>query len=135
LEGVCAQISVAISNIKSNEEIVEREEEKSILLSISREIAALRYRDDLLKVVNKQFKTLFSIEDFGLLQINDDNTYSTFSLDLNEEISSQPEYEEVTSTRNSVSDKVFTRIIGSNDPVIFDVNELAKEPDMPRFVR
>src|SRR5690606_34525636 len=67
LEGVCAQISVAISNIKSNEEIVEREEEKSILLSISREIAALRYRDDLLKVVNKQFKTLFSIEDFGLL--------------------------------------------------------------------
>ena len=135
LEGVCAQISVAISNIKSNEEIVEREEEKSILLSISREIAALRYRDDLLKVVNKQFKTLFSIENFGLLQINDDNTYSTFSLDLNEEIASQPEYEEVTSTRNSVSDKVFTRMMDSNDPVIFDVNELAKDPDMPRFVR
>src|SRR5690606_20388935 len=69
LEGICAQISVAISNIQSNEEIENREKEKSILLSISDEIAALRKTKDLLRVVNKQLKTLFSIEEFGFLQI------------------------------------------------------------------
>src|SRR5690606_32891675 len=47
LEGICAQISVAISNIRSNEEILRREEEKTKLLSLSQEIAALKSRTHL----------------------------------------------------------------------------------------
>src|SRR5690606_10799446 len=56
LKAVCNQISVAISNIRSNDEILLREEEKSKLLSLSSEIAALRSRGDLLKVVNSKLK-------------------------------------------------------------------------------
>lgn len=134
LEGLCAQISVAISNIKSNEDIAEREEEKSILLSISGEIAALRNRDDLLKVVSKQLKVLFSIEDFGFLQINSDDTYSPFFLDLKKTITSRPEFADAALRHNSVKDPVFTTMISSEDPVIFDVNQLCLAPDMPEYV-
>ena len=134
LEGISAQVSVAISNTMSNEEIAEREAEKSILLSLSAEIAALRSRSDLLSVVNTKFKTLFSINDFGLLQINEDNTYSTFILDLDKSIQHQPDYTEITSARYAVNDPVFSQVKNAEDPVVLDVNKLAEQPGMPKYV-
>lgn len=134
LEGIGAQISVAISNIRSNENIAQREEEKSILLSLTKEIAALRNRSDLARVVNLQFKTLFSINDFGFLQVNEDHTYSTFMLDLGDYIQQQPEYTDVTSRKYSVNDLVFSQIRNADEPVIFDVNKLAENPEMPGYV-
>ena len=47
LDGICAQISVAISDIRSNEEIVNKEKEKSFLLEFSQDIAAVRSKEDL----------------------------------------------------------------------------------------
>jgi transcriptional regulator with GAF, ATPase, and Fis domain len=134
LKGISDQIAVAISNIRSNEEITEREKEKSILLSLSREIAALMSRDDLQKVVNKQFKRLFSIEDFGFLQINEDHTYSTFMLDLRNHIKAKAGYTEVSSARYPANDPVFKEMMNSEDPVLFEINKLVEVPDVPAYV-
>lgn len=134
LKGISDQIAVAISNTMSNEEITEREKEKSILLSLSAEIAALMSRDDLQKVVNKQFKRLFSIEDFGILQVNEDHTYSTFMLDLGTHIKNTAGYAEVSSAKYPVKDPLFSRMMSSEDPVIFEVNKLVEIPNMPGYV-
>ncbi len=135
LKGVGAQISVAISNILANEEIANREKEKSILLSISDEIAALRSRSDLLHIVNTKLKTLFSIKEFGIAQINGDgSTYGAFALDLQDNIKSHTDFKRVTSGRYMVNDKIFSSIINSEDPVVLDVDKCAMEPGMPEFV-
>jgi formate hydrogenlyase transcriptional activator len=134
LEGISAQMSVAISNIGSNEEIAQRQEEKTTLLSLSTEIAALRRREDLERIVNTKIKSLFSINDFGFLQINDDQTYSTFTLDLGSQIRNQTDFAEVESGRYSVKDPIFTRMMDSEDPIILDVNKLAEDSDMPKYV-
>tara|TARA_R110002051_G_scaffold314666_1_gene391969 strand:+ start:23188 stop:28020 length:4833 start_codon:yes stop_codon:yes gene_type:complete len=134
LEGISAQISVAISNINSNEDIINREAEKSILLSITNEIANLTKTDDLLQVVNKQLKALFKIENFGFQQINSDGTYSSFMLDLNESFKSINDYDKITSTRYPIGDPVFTSIMNSDDPIIFVVNELIGKSGMPAYV-
>ena len=134
LEGICAQISVAISNIRSNEEITQREEEKSILLSLSSEIAALRSRDDLLRVVNTKIKTLFPIKDFGCLQINDDRTCSTFILDIANDLKSQVDYTAIASDKYLVTDPVFSSILNSDDPIIFNVHDLSEKPGIPGYV-
>lgn len=135
LEGICAQISVALSNIKSNEEIREREEEKSILLSISDEIASMRSREDLSRVLDTRIKKLLGVTEFGLTQISDDRlTYSSFVLALGDRIRAQRGFEDITTRKYQVSDPVFTRILASNDPVVFDVERLAMEPGVPAYV-
>ncbi len=42
LQGICAQISIAMYNIIANEEILRREREQTFLLEFSHDIAALR---------------------------------------------------------------------------------------------
>lgn len=135
LKGVCGQISVAISNILANEEIANREKEKSLLLSISHEIAALRSRSDLLNIVNTKLKPLFSIKECGIAQINEDGTtYSAFALDLGDNIKNHVEFKRITSGKYNVNDKIFSSIINSDEPVLFDVGACASEPGMPDFV-
>ncbi len=135
LEGICAQISIAISNILANEEIARRQEEKSKLLSLSDEIAAMRSRNDLLRLVSTKLKVLFSIDEFGISQVNDDHTtYSAFVMDLGKGIASHTEFERITTAKYAVNDPVFSRIIHSEDPVLFDVAKLAGEPGIPAYV-
>lgn len=135
LEGICAQVSIAISNILANEEIARRQEEKSKLLALSDEIAAMRSRGDLLRLVSAKLKVLFSIDEFGISQVNEDGTtYGAFVMDLGEAIEHHAQFEQVTSAKYLVNDPVFSRMMASEDPVLFDVMELADEPDVPAYV-
>ena len=135
LEGICAQISVAISNIIANEEIATREEEKSILLSLSDEIASLRNRNDLFRVVNDKIKKLFSVEQMGIAKINEDlETHSAFMIDMGDPVSNRDDFTEVTTKKYSVHDKAFADVIKSEDPVILDVDALALEKEVPEYV-
>ncbi|MEO7047831.1 MAG: hypothetical protein ABI091_21210, partial [Ferruginibacter sp.] len=134
-KAVCSSVSAAVSNIRFNEEIKEREEEKVILLSLSNEIAAVRNKEDLAKVVNHKLRELFSIREFGIAQISvEGNTYEAFMLDLDAPIKSHSDYKEVTSNRYSVEDPVFSYIMKSADPVVFNVSDLAKERGVPAYV-
>jgi formate hydrogenlyase transcriptional activator len=135
LKGVGAQISVAISNILSNEEIANREKEKSVLLSISDGIAALRNRSDLLQIVNTKLKALFSVKEFGIAQIfEEETTYGAFALDVQDNVRDHPDFTRVTSGRYDVTDKIFSSIIDAEDPVVFDVDVCAAQPGMPDYV-
>jgi transcriptional regulator with GAF, ATPase, and Fis domain len=135
LKSVCAQLSIAVSNILANEQIARREEEKTILLLLSNEIAALRNRNDLFYVVNTKLKQLFSVSEFGIAYIDSDNkTYRAFVLDLQEPIRNLPYYEKVTSDQYHVTDPLFSKVMNSAEPVLFHVPELAEEVDMPAYV-
>lgn len=136
LTGICAQISVAIANILAMEEIAERENEKSLLLSLSYEIAGIRSRDDLFQVVNSRLKQLFSIQEFGIGKINEDRrSYSAFGLDQHNNLKDIKGFNEVTSSNYSVNDTVFSRVMGSDRPVFFRVSDLLGEQGIPEYVK
>ncbi len=136
LKGVCAQLAVAISNILAAEEIAKREEEKTILLSLSNDIASLKNRNDLYQVVNNRIKQIFAITQFGIVKINEDGlTHSAFMMDLGDEVMSQINFEDVTKLKYSVKDRAFSTVMASDEPVVLDVNELAEEPDPPEYVK
>ncbi|MDN3656100.1 sigma 54-interacting transcriptional regulator [Ferruginibacter paludis] len=135
LNGVCFQISAAMSNIIANEEIVKREEEKTILLSLSNEISLLKNRSDLFEMVNGRIKNLFAIDEFAVANINEDGkTYGAFMMDLNSEITNDVDFKKTTSQYYNVTDPLFEKVISSEDPIIFDVNEIVAIPEMPGFV-
>ncbi|HEX3080857.1 MAG TPA: sigma 54-interacting transcriptional regulator, partial [Puia sp.] len=76
----------------------------------------------------------FSIREFGIAQINEDHTYSSFVLDLDNNKKAHPDFVKITSAKYAVTDPIFSRIINSEDPVIFDINELDGQPAMPAYV-
>ncbi|HTL10449.1 MAG TPA: sigma 54-interacting transcriptional regulator [Chitinophagaceae bacterium] len=136
ITSICAQLSVAISHILAIEENARREEEKSILLSLSYEIAALRSRADLFHIVNARLKRLFSLKEFGIAQINEGRqTYGAFILDHYDNLKELPGYYEITSARYQVGDAVFSRVLASDLPVVLRVQELLSEPTAPAYVQ
>jgi formate hydrogenlyase transcriptional activator len=136
LEGVAPHLSNAVTNIIINEEIEEREREKTILLSLSEDIAALRKREDLLQVVNTHIKNLFSVKEFGIAHVNEDGTtYSAFVIDVRDSVKQLAGFDEVAADRYDVNDPLFTAIMKSDEPLLIDVDELLKKPGMPAYAR
>ncbi|UAY55317.1 sigma 54-interacting transcriptional regulator [Arachidicoccus terrestris] len=135
LEGICAQISIAISNIKANEEILRREQEKETLLSLSQEMAALRERNDLFQKFYTKVTSVLGIEEFGMVLLDrEKNTYSIIIDEAATFARLHPGHEGILDMTFKASDPVFQRISGSKEPVYFDVATLSALPDMPAYV-
>src|SRR5690606_22079506 len=82
-----------------------------------------------------KLKVLFSIDEFGISQVNEDGTtYGAFVMDLGEAIEGHAQFSEVTGANYAVSDPVFSRLAAAEDPVLLDVAELAIEPGVPAYV-
>jgi transcriptional regulator with GAF, ATPase, and Fis domain len=136
LESVCTQLLMAISNILANEKLQKRDEEKNVLLSLSNEIAALKTREDLSIIVNTRIKKLLSVNEFGIAQIDEGGeTYSAFVLDFSDKTRGTPGFHVATSSRYSTSDPIFTKVKNSEDPIWFDVAEVAGQAGMPGYVK
>lgn len=135
LQGVCDQLAVAVSNIIASEKIQSREEEKNLLLSLSNEIAALKSRDDLFKVVNGKIKQLFGIKELGFSKIDENGeTYSIFLVDVLDRVKMHPEFESILNAHFSVKDPLFAAVINLEEPMVYEVDEIRKLPDMPPYV-
>lgn len=133
-KGVSSQISIALANIIANENIQKREYEKSILLSISNEIAAVRDKNGLFAVINSKVKELFAISGFAIALISEDRkTHGAFLLDIEEQITRQADYKEIIAQRYSVNDGVFDAVMRSMEPVTFNIANLEETPDSPAY--
>jgi GAF domain-containing protein len=55
-KAIADQVAVAVANILANEEILQREREKALLLSLSEDMATIRDRNDLWRVMMKKIK-------------------------------------------------------------------------------
>ncbi len=97
LEAVANQIAITVSNILANEEILESQREKEILLSISEDIANIRDREDLYKVVMKKLKNFIDFDDAVILVKNKDGAKFNLFLNLaDEDRKAHPQFKEIT---------------------------------------
>src|ERR1700722_5406795 len=136
VKSVCAQLAVKVSNILAYEDIAKREAEKSVLLSLSTEIASLKNRADLFRVVNSRIKEVFYIPQFGIVKVNEDRVpHSAFMMDLGPSVTDQIDFAAVTNLKYSVNDAAFSLVMASDDPVLLDVNALFEAPNPPAYVR
>jgi transcriptional regulator with GAF, ATPase, and Fis domain len=134
VQGIGNLLGTAVANILANEEIKTRESEKTILLSLSNEIATVRNKNDLFAVVNTKLKKLFSVSGFGIALISEDGkTHSPFLFGIEKEISGHPDFNSIISRKYSVEDSIFNLIIHSADPVILNVQELPEGPAYVNF--
>jgi formate hydrogenlyase transcriptional activator len=124
LDGICAQVSLAIANIKSNEEIVKREQEKSFLLNFSNDIAAVRTKEDLELSINKVLQNVLHIKLTMIRLIDDDGVHLTpYIYDKTAAYTRDEIYEKLISAKLTIHEELTERVLLSDNPVIFNIEE------------
>lgn len=124
------QIAIAVSNIKANEEIQRRENEKSRLLDFSNVIASVRDRNLLASILKQQLADLFAIEDYIIHALGEDKKthYPILSFAQSDFVlphEPKPVLE--------LNDKNFNEILESKDTVCHDVNDWYHSSNPPSY--
>ncbi|MDJ1471104.1 sigma 54-interacting transcriptional regulator [Xanthocytophaga flava] len=129
IESVSAQISIAVANILAHEAIARKEEEKSILLSLSNSMALVRSKQDLASTINQKLKELFFIKDFTIVALDQqDMTFGAYLFDENNTPYLQKrEYLQTLYSNFKFEKQFYDLVLQSDKPVIFDIKELASQ--------
>jgi formate hydrogenlyase transcriptional activator len=129
-------LATAVSNILSNEAILQREREKEILLSVSKELTYVRERSDLLPILKSQLERLSFYTDATIIRVDENKeTFSAFVINEDPIRMSHPGYVEMANAHHPYPDGVFEIILASDRPVIFDIAELAAWPKPLPYVK
>lgn len=128
IKGISGYLGIAITN----EENIGKEQEKSILLAISTEMASVRKKSDLQRILNERFKALIPYSHIFTGKIGEDEKWMTsFILDPNSVSKHHPGYYEIINAAIRVNDGILDLAFFACTPVIFNLGELVKRPDIP----
>ncbi|CAN5292464.1 hypothetical protein BH09BAC4_BH09BAC4_06650 [soil metagenome] len=123
IDRIASQLSTAARNIAANEEILNREQEKSFLLDFSQDIAEVRSKDDLSMAVGRALKKINPGGSYVIWQLNDDRT--TLSTYLHEgriipAVESEPG--ERVEEKFLLNDGLQNRVLDSPIPLLVNVD-------------
>lgn len=136
LRGVCSQLSIALSNIILIEEVVRRRNEMELLLSINTAIASVRSTEELEKVIKDKLKLLLGCS-HTLIAVRDADglTVSAFLLDEDAMAKAHPAYRDAKDGQYPINDSVLKQAMQTDLPVLFDLDELVSEPNVPIYIK
>jgi len=122
IKGITPQLSSAVSNIIKNEELLNKEKEKSFLLDFSSDIVTVRTKEELVRAVRAALSTLNPPGGFVIRRINDDNTtMSPYVYDLMK--AQDPKVvSALEQARYPINDGLQNRVLDSSIPLLFNVD-------------
>ena len=131
--GIADQLAVAVANILANEEIIEREREKSILLSISEVIAAIRDKDDLFEVITEKIKPIFNFDDAVVFVCNlEQNCYYLLLTNAKQNRLESHFYQPLAAQSLPLKESIEEWIVNHDKPFICSTAQFAQQlPDAP----
>jgi len=135
IRAISYQLSIAINNIFSHQKIRQREFERDLLLSLSMNIAVIRSKDDLLRVINDDFKGILGFRHSFLARINPGGrTASAYLPDPDSASATHPCYQEYIIREWPLNDGILDRVYASPDPVVLDLFALNQQEKLPEYL-
>ncbi|MFA6083480.1 sigma 54-interacting transcriptional regulator [Mucilaginibacter sp.] len=135
LQGIADQVAVALTNVQASDEILNREKEKSILLTISNDMAAIRNKNDLLQMVQKHLKSLIyfshavtAVADF------ENQTYRGLIVDPQSRSRNYPGFIKIAHSSHPLDNSFVQKALNVKYPEIFDLDELDFSDGIPEWV-
>jgi formate hydrogenlyase transcriptional activator len=127
LQGICAQISIAMANLMANEQVHKKQEEQAFLLDFSNDITKVRTKEDLQtaifqvldKTMNTQLAMIRIIEDDGI-------HLPAFMYDKRLFEKAKIDHSQMASNRITIEEPYTARVLASKEGVIFNVEEELK---------
>jgi len=134
-QAISNQITIAVANIMVNEEILERENEKSMLLCLSNDITSCRTYQDIQNIVSNNLPKYFQLNEILIcLNSSDSLTHKIYSADLSQETMNHPSFGKIATMNYFINDGVVNVIQNSLEPVIFDMDELISRQNRPFYI-
>lgn len=127
LQGICAQISIAMANIIANEKISRKQEEQAILLEFSHDITQMRTKEDLqtaiFTVLDKALGTKLSM----IRVIADDGKHMpVFMYDATIFTNATALFEKMAGIQITVDEPNTAKVLASRDGLVFNIEEELK---------
>jgi transcriptional regulator with GAF, ATPase, and Fis domain len=127
LQGICAQVSIALANIFAHEQINKKQEEQAFLLDFSNDITQSRTTQDLqnaiFRVLDKTMHTKLAM----LRVIDDDGLHlSSFMYDDTLFNKAKTNYDKKQADRITIDENYTAQVLASTDGLVFNVEEELK---------
>jgi len=135
LQAVAGQLSIAVANIRVNEELLERENEKLMLLSLSGDITSCCTYKDIQDIVTTRIEKYFQFNEVMICLNNPDNlTHRCYIHTITQETMKHGDFVRAATMNFFINDGIFNVIEESTEPVIFDMDELVSRKNKPFYV-
>jgi transcriptional regulator with GAF, ATPase, and Fis domain len=107
----------------------------SILLDVSKNLSVIDDKDKILDILHQDLRKAFYFSQTATT-INDwsTRTYSGFIIDPRSRTLAHPHYTRIVTRKYPLDDNVMSKVLQSNIPVIFDLDELIQDPSSPEWV-
>lgn len=136
LQGICAQISIAMYNSLANEELLRREREQSFLLKFSHDIAAVRTKDDLKQAITNVLQKVLNIKLAMIRVIEDDDvTLCPYMYDESVFENDNSVFRVLASKNIDINEELSARVLNSEGPVIFNVEQEIQEDNKSPYIK
>jgi formate hydrogenlyase transcriptional activator len=124
LQGICSQISTAMSNIIANELLESKNNEQSVLLQFSNEIAGVRTKEDLQLAIINVLRDLLSTK-LAMLNVFDDDGIglSPYMFDKTLFEKAEIDFDKMAAIKLDIHEPYTAQVIKSGSPVVFNVEE------------
>ncbi len=124
LQGICAQISIAMYNSLANDELLRREKEQSFLVEFSHSVAAVRTKDDLQEAISRVLWKVLNMKLAMIRIIEDDGvTLSSYMYDESVFDNDNSGFKFLASKSIDTSEELSARVLNNEVPIIFNVEE------------
>lgn len=119
-----------------NPEADKLEWEREILLALSNDITRVRDKDDLILIFSSRIKSLFFFNHTIITLIDQKREhYTPFLLDhTSSVIRNHPAYEELTKTSFKINEPYIGKVLESDRPVTYILDEIIDDPAIPPFL-
>lgn len=124
LKSLCALIATAMANLRATEELVERNDQQEVLLRFSNEIAGIREKADLEQAIINVLRDLLNTKLAMIHKFDDDGIGLTpYMYDGTLFAEAVSEFQERLAFKKDIYEPYTAKVIQSDDPVAFDVEE------------
>jgi len=128
IQRVSHHIATSVSNIIANEEIDHKDQEKSMLLAFSKDIAGVTAKKELEEVIWHHFVNHFQIQNYIITARNsDEQTHSYYLFDRSGDYENLAGFDEIKAAKWPVESKLFDLSYIAYAPIIFDSDLLLKQ--------
>jgi len=124
LQGICSQISTAMSNIIANELLESKNNEQSVLLQFSNEIAGVRTKEDLQLAIINVLRDLLSTK-LAMLNVFDDDGIglSPYMFDRTLFEKAEIDFDQMAAVKLDIHEPYTAQVIKSGSAIVFNVEE------------
>jgi formate hydrogenlyase transcriptional activator len=127
MNGIAPQLSSAVTNIIKNEDILNKEKEKSFLLDFSVDIAQIRTKDELQAAIFRVLdKTLHT--KLAMIRVIEDDGFHMYPFMYDSTLfeKAKANFDELVADKITIEEPYTSRVLASKEGLVFNVDEEVK---------